>query len=151
MTRTMNHTRRSALRIPLLTLAAPLLAACHTAARKEPPMPQFAILMYETDDAWHRKTQAKKDALMERYMAWIKGLRASGAFKDGTPMGRGGTVLAQDATGAVRATAIDVNAESLTGYFIIEARDLPHAEELARGCPAIGHGETVHVRPVGHE
>ena len=114
-------------------------------------MPQFAILMYETNDAWHNKPQAEKDALMQRYMAWVKDLRASGAFKDGSPIGRGGTILAKDAAGAVRATAIDVNAESLTGYFIIEARDLAHAEELARGCPAIGHGETVHVRPIGHE
>jgi len=114
-------------------------------------MPQFAILMYETNDAWHNKPQAEKDALMQRYMAWVKDLRASGAFKDGSPVGRGGTILAKDAAGAVRATAIDVNAESLTGYFIIEARDLAHAEELARGCPAIGHGETVQVRPIGHE
>lgn len=114
-------------------------------------MPQFAILMYETNDAWHRKPKAEQDALMERYMAWIKGLRASGAFKDGSPMGRGGTVLTREAGGGVHATAIDVNAESLTGYFIIEANDLAHAEALARECPAIGHGETVHVRPVGHE
>lgn len=128
-----------------------MLAGCQTGTRKEAQMPQFAILMYESDDAWHRKPQAEKDALMQRYMAWVKDLRASGAFKDGTPVGRGGTILARDAAGAVRATAIDVNAESLTGYFIVEARDLAHAEELARGCPAIGHGETVHVRPVGHE
>ena len=134
---------------PIVRLSA--LAGCGGPARKEPAMPQFAILMYETGDAWHRKPQAERDALLERYMAWIKELQASGAFKDGTPIGRGGTVLAKDAAGAARATAIDVDAESLTGIFIIEARDLAHAEELARGCPAIGHGETVHVRPVGHE
>jgi hypothetical protein len=134
---------------PIILLAA--LAGCDSTARKEPAMPQFAILMYETNDAWHRKPQAEKDALMQRYIAWVKELRASGAFKDGSPVGRGGTVLAQDASGGVRATPIDVDAELLTGYFIIEAHDLAHAEELARGCPAIGHGETVHVRPVGHE
>ena len=113
-------------------------------------MPQFAILMYEIHDAWHRKPQAEKDAIMQRYIAWVKSLRAGGAFKDGSPIGRGGTVLAQDASGAVRATPIDPDAELLTGYFILEARDLAHAEELARGCPAIGHGETVQVRPIGH-
>jgi hypothetical protein len=136
---------------PASLLLPCLLAACQTAPKDAPAMPQFAILMYESDDAWHHKPQAEKDALLERYMAWIKDLRANGAFKDGSPIGRGGTRLAKDASGAVRATPIDVNAESLTGYFIIEARDLAHAEELARGCPAIGHGETVHVRPVGHE
>jgi hypothetical protein len=131
--------------------ATTLLAACHSTPKEAPAMPRFAILMYETNDAWHNKPQAEKDALMERYMAWITDMRTRGAFVDGTPMGRGGTRLAQDASGTVRATPLDVNAESLTGYFIIEARDLAHAEELARACPAIGHGETVHVRPVGHE
>ena len=43
-------------------------------------MPRFAILMYETNDAWHNKPQAEKDALLQRYGAWIKDLRASGAF-----------------------------------------------------------------------
>ena len=85
------------------TFASIALAACSTPGKPtnpEQPMPQFAILMYETGDAWHRKPQAERDALLERYMAWIKELQASGAFKDGTPIGRGGTVLAKDAAGA---------------------------------------------------
>ena len=137
----------------LFPLLLPLIGCQSTGGKtpSEKPMPQFAILMYETGDAWHRTPQAEKDALMERYMAWINRLRASGAFKDGTPMGRGGTLLTRDASGAVRAVPIDTDAASLTGYFIIEAHDLAHAEQLARECPAIGHGETVHVRPVGHE
>jgi hypothetical protein len=136
-----------------ISVAAPalLLALGCAGARKDPPMPKFAILMYETDDAWHRKPQEEKDALMQRYIAWVKGLRASGAFSDGSPVGRGGIVLAQAGDGPIVSTPLDTNAESLTGYFIIEARDLAHAEELARSCPAIGHGETVHVRPVGHD
>jgi hypothetical protein len=39
----------------------------------------------------------------------------------------------------------------LTGYFTIEARDLADATEVARGCPALIHGDTAIVRPVGHE
>ena len=116
------------------TFASIALVACSAPGKPsnpERPMPQFAILMYETGDAWHRKPQAERDALLERYMAWIKELQASGAFKGGTPIGRGGTILAKDAAGAVRATAVDVDAESLTGTFIVEARDLAHAEELA--------------------
>ncbi len=41
--------------------------------------------------------------------------------------------------------------EVLTGFFIIEARDLDAAVEIARGCPALTHGERVVVRSIGHD
>ena len=34
--------------------------------------------------------------------------------------------------------------------FLVEAADLAAATKLARGCPALVHGETVVVRSVGH-
>jgi hypothetical protein len=40
--------------------------------------------------------------------------------------------------------------EVLTGFFFLETESLESAAALAAGCPALGHGETVTVRPVGH-
>lgn len=40
--------------------------------------------------------------------------------------------------------------EVLTGLFVVEAADLDAATAIARGCPALGHGEIVEVRPIGH-
>ena len=34
------------------------------------------------------------------------------------------------------------------GYTLIEARDLAHAAELAKGCPILEVGGSVEVRPI---
>jgi hypothetical protein len=34
------------------------------------------------------------------------------------------------------------------GYLLVEAKDLPHAVELSRGCPILAVGGSVEVRTV---
>jgi hypothetical protein len=34
------------------------------------------------------------------------------------------------------------------GYLLVEATDLAHAAEIAKGCPAFDYGGLVEVRPV---
>jgi hypothetical protein len=36
------------------------------------------------------------------------------------------------------------------GFSVIEARDLEHAAQIASGCPILGFGGSVEVRPVRH-
>lgn len=112
-------------------------------------MPRFAILMREDDDAWARMAESERDAAMKLYGAWVGDLRARGAFKDGAPLGREGCVLRRE-HGAIVQSPIGTK-RVLTGYFLVEAADLAAAVELARGCPALGHGESVEVRAIGHE
>ena len=38
--------------------------------------------------------------------------------------------------------------ESLTGIYVVEARDLDHAVEIAKRCPVPAPGGGVEVRPV---
>ena len=161
----LTQSRRFRVRCLSLSSLALLLCACasttptasvapttkSTTSATESTLQQFAILMYETGDAWNRLPKAEQDALMEKYMAWIKDLRASGHFKDGAPMGRGGVQITLDATGEADADPLDPNAPSLTGFFIVEVKDAAQAEHIAATCPALLHGETVHVRPIGHE
>ncbi len=151
-----------AFRLSLSALAL-LLAACAsttpnsattstlTSATKATMPQSFAILMYETGDAWNRLPKVEQDALLEKYTAWVKNLRASGHFKDGAPIGRGGVKITLDASGEADAEPLDLNAPNLTGFFIIEVKNAAEAEHIAATCPALLHGETLHVRPVGHE
>lgn len=67
----------------------------------------------------------------------------------GAPIGEPGRVL-RAAGGNVVDEPYDATKGVLTGYFTIEAKDLADATAIARGCPALLHGETVIVRPVGH-
>jgi hypothetical protein len=34
------------------------------------------------------------------------------------------------------------------GYIIVEARDMGYATELAKGCPILGGGGSVEIRPL---
>lgn len=115
------------------------------------PSLRFAILMYERDDAWNLLPAAEREALYGRYGAWIADLRSRGVFRDGTPIDRGGVVIAADARGTAVASPIDPMARRLTGIFVVETATAAEAEAIAATCPALLHGETVELRAIGHE
>lgn len=143
--------------VPLLASTL-LVAACAGGTRTEAPKPaaagapklQFAILMYERGDAWHRTPRAERDILYRKYGLWARDLKERGILKDGHPIGRGGVAITATLGRNPIAEPIEVTAESLTGFFIIETATVAEAEAIAASCPALLHGETVHLRPVGH-
>jgi hypothetical protein len=90
--------------------------------------------------------QAQKH--MEQWMAWFKELGAAGHLKDpGHPLeARGKVVRGSEklVTDGPYAEAKDV----VGGYIVVAARDLAHAAELSRGCPILGVGGSVEIRPI---
>ena len=85
---------------------------------------------------------------MEKWVAWFKDLGAKGHIKDpGHPLEKTGKVVKGNqkvVTDGPYAEAKDI----VGGYTLIEARDLAHAAELAKGCPILEVGGSVEVRPV---
>jgi hypothetical protein len=140
----------AALSLAILSGCATTGAAPASSPTAAPGKLQFAILMYERGDAWYRLPPAQKDALLKQYGLWVRDLRAKGVLKDGNPVGRGGVVIAPDAGGTPDAEPLDPSDTQLTGYFIIEVSSAAEAERIAATCPALTHGEVVHLRPVGH-
>lgn len=110
-------------------------------------MPRFMVMMHENDDAWERLSAEEKQKAMEKYFAWADELRQGDHMRGGDPLVRGGRVL-RVAGGEIVDGPFTETKEVLTGYYMIEARDLDEAARLARGCPALDHGETVVVREV---
>ena len=113
-------------------------------------MPRFAVLMFEDDHAWSRLSEPERQRLLVLYGNWVRDLKAKGAFEGGEPLGEGGVVLEADDDGRILESDYTDARSVLTGYFILQATDLAVATKVARGCPALIHGETVVVRPVGH-
>ena len=111
-------------------------------------MPSFAILMREDDDAWERLPAAEQEAISARYQAWVEELKRTSVFQGGTALGSPGTVLRR-AAGKVAEAPFAETKQVLTGWLLVTAKDLPDAVRIARGCPALLHGETVIVRPAG--
>lgn len=85
---------------------------------------------------------------IEKWNAWFKELSANGHVKAiGNPLDPAGKVVKgekKSVTDGPFAEAKDV----VGGYTIIEARDLDHAAELAKGCPVLEAGGSVEVRPI---
>jgi hypothetical protein len=85
---------------------------------------------------------------MEKWLGWFAELRESGHLKDG---GHPLADVRKVVTGKQR-TVNDgpfVEAKDLVnGYIIVEANDLEHATELAKGCPTLDGGGSVEVRPI---
>ena len=112
-------------------------------------MAQFAVLMTENDDAWAKLPAAEQEALLAKYMAWVAELQKTDRMRGGAPLGGPGRVLRR-VSGAVVEAPYAPTKDMLTGWFLIEAKDLADATSVARGCPALTHGESVIVRPLGH-
>jgi hypothetical protein len=81
---------------------------------------------------------------MQKWVGWMKQLSETGNLKGGDPLEKGGKVVTQkNVTDGPYAEAKDV----IGGYLLIEAKDLPHAVELSRGCPILAVDGSVEVRP----
>ncbi len=113
-------------------------------------MAEYMILMRENDRAWSRFPPEEQQRLLQQYYDWVAELREKGIFKDGNPLGYEGARLLRTVDGEIVDGPFAETKEVLTGYFLIEAPDLERAVEIARGCPGLGHGETIELRPIGH-
>lgn len=110
-------------------------------------MPKFMVLLQEDDNAWAQLSGEEKQSIMEKYFAWVAELRAGNHLQGGDPLQRGGRVLRTEGGEIVEGPYTETK-EVLTGYFLLEATDLDEATRLARGCPALQHGESVVVRAI---
>jgi len=112
-------------------------------------MAKFAVLMRENDNHWAGLPEAEQQRLLQLYYAWADELKAEGRMLGGQPLGSGGRIL-RAVDGEIVDGPFTETKEVLTGFFLIEAESLEEAARVARGCPALTHGETVELRPIGH-
>jgi hypothetical protein len=113
-------------------------------------MPKFAIFMRENDNAWGSYSPEQQQQLLQKYYAWVDELKSKGIFHGGQPLRNGGRLLHSNGGEIVDGPFTETK-EVLTGFFLVEASDLEAATAIARGCPALGHGESVELREIGHD
>lgn len=108
-------------------------------------MPEFVLLIKQGDKTEPSGTDSTQT--IEKYMNWIKGLRAGGNYKGGDEVQSNGRVLVKK-NGGFSAQPYTQGRDSVGGYLLIEARDYEHAVELSKGCPTFEHGGYVEIRAV---
>ena len=85
--------------------------------------------------------------VLGKWMAWFKDLADKGHVLDrGQPLEREGKVVGAGKT-VTDGPFAEVK-DLVGGYTLIQARDVSHAAELAKGCPILDRGGKVEIRPV---
>lgn len=109
-------------------------------------MPKYTILIYESEEYYANMAPEGLAAVMDAHGAFAKAVVDVGAQIVGGEALKDTETATSIRGGVITDGPFFETKEVLGGYYLIEARDLDHAVEIAKGCPAAGGG--VEVRPV---
>jgi hypothetical protein len=111
---------------------------------------KYLCLAWESEEPFARMSREEWHALRTETLAYVEQLRESGQLLDARPLQSARTA----ATLRVRNGQLSVTdgpfaetREQLGGYFLIEARDLNEAIQVAAKWPGARYGQ-IEVRPV---
>jgi hypothetical protein len=109
-------------------------------------MAKYAILIYEDEKRYEEMGPEGWGAMMDAHNAFSKAVvELGGQIIGGEALQPTGTATSIRAA-AVTDGPFSETKEALGGFYLVEARDLDHALQIAKLCPAPGGG--VEVRPV---
>jgi len=110
-------------------------------------MAQFILLIRE-DLSRYPMPQEQLNDIVKAHIKWAEQLTALGIFKGGNGIASDGRLIEMINGDLVVQPIRDVR-EGVGGYYIIEAKDLQAAVEIAKDCPTYKDGDLVEVRPLG--
>ena len=110
-------------------------------------MAKYAILIYEDQSLYATMSPEAWGALVDAHSAFTKAVfELGGSLAGGEALAAVATATSIKGGGTVTDGPFVETKEALGGFYVVEARDLDHALEIATLCPAGGGG--VEVRPV---
>jgi hypothetical protein len=114
---------------------------------------KFALLIYESPEAFATRTNDDTDSYLGAWRAYHKALVEAGVFVDGDPLQvpeTGTTVRLKEGKRRVQDGPFADTKEQLGGFTILELPSLDAALDWAARCPAASAG-AVEVRPLSPE
>jgi hypothetical protein len=111
---------------------------------------QFALLIYESPEAFKRRKSDGTDAYTGAWRAYYKSMVEAGVYVGGDPLEvpeTGTTVKIREEKRGVQDGPYADTKEQLGGFTILELPSLDEALEWAARCPAASDG-AVEVRPL---
>jgi hypothetical protein len=111
---------------------------------------KYLCLIYDQEKMWGTMATADADTLMGEYGAFTEDVKASGHYLGGNPLQPTNTATTvRIRNGKVSSTdgPFAETKEQLGGYYMIEAKDLNEAIQVAAKIPAARTG-SVEVRPI---
>jgi len=118
-------------------------------ALQEGPM-QYLCLIYEDEKAWQKMPTAESEKIIGEFHAYTETIRQSGHYAGGNalqPTHTATTVRVRQGKVATTDGPFAETKEQLGGYYLLKARDLNEAIQLASRIPGARFG-SVEVRPI---
>jgi len=113
---------------------------------------QYLLLIYQNEKAWDALSEADRRAAFTAYGTFTAEIKASGHFKGGDALQPVRTATSVRVRGGKTQTTDGPFAETreqLGGYYLIEAKDLDEATQLAARIPDAGIGDgVIEIRPI---
>ena len=125
------------------------VAAGRLRANQEKSM-QYLCLIYEDEKEWEKRPPAESAEIMDEFFAYTDSIRKSGHYAGGNalrPTRTATTVRVRRGRVATTDGPFAETKEQLGGYYLLNARDLNEAIQLAARIPGARFG-CVEVRPV---
>ena len=111
---------------------------------------KYLCLIYEDETLWTKSPKQDTDAMMGDYMAFTQTYRESGHVIGGQalqPTGTATTVRVRNGKVSTTDGPFAETREQLGGYYLLEAKDLNEAIQIAAKIPGAQTGG-VEVRPI---
>jgi hypothetical protein len=111
---------------------------------------QYLCLIYDDETAGTRMTREAGQALMGEYVAFTESIKKSGHYVGGNPLQptkTASTVRVRQGKVSTTDGPFAETKEQLGGYYLIEAKDLNDAIQVASRIPAARSG-SIEVRPI---
>ena len=111
---------------------------------------KYLCLIYGDEKLWEAMSKAEADAEMAEYFEFTDGIRAAGQYVAGEalqPVATATTVRVRDGKVTTTDGPFAETKEQLGGFYLIEARDLNEAIQVAAKIPSVRIG-SVEVRPI---
>src|SRR5262245_36121728 len=111
---------------------------------------KYLCLIYDEEKNYLTMSRAQGEALMGEYFAFTKDIRQSGHFLEGNdlqPVKSATTVRVRNGRRSTTDGPFAETKEQLGGYYLIEAKDLNEAIQVAARIPSAKLG-SIEVRPI---
>jgi hypothetical protein len=111
---------------------------------------KYLCLIYEDETLWEKKPQQDADTMHGDYMAFTRTYRESGHVIGGNalqPTGTATTVRVRNGKMSTTDGPFAETREQLGGYYLLEAKDLNEAIQIASKIPGAQTGG-IEVRPI---
>ena len=111
---------------------------------------KYLCLIYENEKAWESMPPAESEAIMNEYFSFTEDIRKSGKYVAGEalqPTPTATTVRVRNGKVSTTDGPYVETKEQLGGFYLIEAKDLNEALQVAARIPSARYGG-IEVRPV---